>query len=422
RNGRSRYAFTISSQHKTHSLGLFPRATVIRSRKPLISSRATLIGAVVGGAVMGGAIMSLPWEDEVVYGMDRDTTTVLEHLQPLSNEKYSRSTVYFDSHSVRCEAWFYEPSVQTRRDMDLGRAPPVVVMAHGLGSQKDMGLHPYAEQFAASGLAVLAFDYRGFGGSDGWPRHDVNWRKHLEDWEAAVEWVRAGGLGTSRVDPSRLALWGVSYSGGHVLCTAASLGPDRVKVVIANEPYLQAQRAVTQLIQERGVLPLARALAVAMNDKVRGLLGLPPAYIKLIGRKGELALLQLSDEEMEQVQRPTPARQGGWRNLTTARMLLGAAAYSPITMVDQIRVPVLMVAGTKDDVCPVGLAREAVARIGPKARLIERPHAHIELHRHGADPENLKPVIEFLQEQLGGVVVDAAPAGPLAHTAESQFG
>ncbi len=26
------------------------------------------------------------------------------------------------------------------------------------------------------------------------------------------------------------------------------------------------------------------------------------------------------------------------------------------------------------------------------------------------------------QKHLGGVVVDAAPAGPLAHTAESQFG
>ncbi|GLC44875.1 hypothetical protein PLESTF_000463600 [Pleodorina starrii] len=397
------------------------RAQVLRSRKPLITRQTALIGAVVGGAVMGGAIMGLPWEDEVTYGMERDTT-VLEHLQPLSTEQYSRSTVYFDSHGVRCEAWFYEPSSRTRRDMDLGSSPPVVLMAHGLGSQKDMGLHPYAEQFAASGLAVLAFDYRSFGGSDGWPRHEVNWRKHLEDWEAAVEWVRAGGLGTGRVDASRLALWGVSYSGGHVLSTAASLGPDRVKVVVANEPYLQAQRAVAKLIQERGVLPMARALAAAMNDKVRGLLGLPPAYIKLIGGPGELALLQLSEEEMAQVQRPAPSRQGGWRNLATARMLLGAAAYSPITVVDQIRVPVLMVAGTKDDICPVGLAREAVERMGPQARLIERPHAHIELHRYGAEPEFIKPVIEFLQEHLGGVVVDAAPAGPLAHTAESQFG
>lgn len=64
-----------------------------------------------------------------------------------------------------------------------------------------------------------------------------------------MEWICEGGLGTGRVDASRLALWGVSYSGGHVLSTAATLGPDRVKVVVANAPYLQAQRAVSQLMQ-----------------------------------------------------------------------------------------------------------------------------------------------------------------------------
>ena len=43
-----------------------------------------------------------------------------------------------------------------------------------------MGLHPYAEQFAQAGMAVLVFDYRGFGGSDGEPRHHISWMKHLE--------------------------------------------------------------------------------------------------------------------------------------------------------------------------------------------------------------------------------------------------
>ncbi|GFR51775.1 hypothetical protein Agub_g14230 [Astrephomene gubernaculifera] len=402
-------------------LNMPARAQVLRSSRPLVSRHSAFLGAVVGGAIMGGAVMSLPWEDEVVYGMTRDME-VLDHLQPLSTEQYERTTVYFDSHGIRCEAWFYEPSAKTRGQMDQGRPPPVVVMAHGLGSQKDMGLHPYAEQFAAAGLAVVVFDYRSFGGSDGWPRHEVDWRKHLEDWEAAVEWVRAGGLGTGRVDPSRLALWGVSYSGGHVLCTAAALGPDKVAAVVANEPYLQAQKAVSKLIQERGVLPMARVVAAAMNDKVRSLLGLPPAYIKLVGGAGELSLLQLGEEELAHVQRPAPRRQGGWQNLLAARMLLGAAAYNPISHVAQIKCPVLVVAGTKDDVCPVDQARDAVERIGPKARLIERPHGHIELHKRGAEPEQLRSIIEFLQEHLGGVVVDASPAAPFAHTAESQFG
>lgn len=35
------------------------------------------------------------------------------------------------------------------------------------------------------------------------------------------------------VDGSRIALWGVSYSGGHVLVTAAAFG-DAISAVVAN--------------------------------------------------------------------------------------------------------------------------------------------------------------------------------------------
>lgn len=186
-------------------------------------------------------------------------------------------------------------------------------MAHGMGAQKDIGLPKYAEQFAAEGTAVLVFDYRTFGGSDGEPRHWVNPYKHLADWWAVVGHVKVGwllriawhgdscmqqhryGVGVlyrgagiaprmlqvivcsvhavpcaqtrqmplsagvcckiqshsfasdslphlvrlqdtelnGTVDSSRLALWGVSYAGGHALMTAARLG-DNVSAIIAN--------------------------------------------------------------------------------------------------------------------------------------------------------------------------------------------
>eukprot|EP00877_Chromochloris_zofingiensis_P003875 jgi/Chrzof1/13489/UNPLg00577.t1 len=105
-------------------------------------------------------------------------------------------------------------------------------MAHGMGAQKDIGLPKYAEQFAAEGTAVLVFDYRTFGGSDGEPRHWVNPYKHLADWWAVVGHVKDTEL-NGTVDSSRLALWGVSYAGGHALMTAARLG-DNVSAIIAN--------------------------------------------------------------------------------------------------------------------------------------------------------------------------------------------
>lgn len=38
-----------------------------------------------------------------------------------------------------------------------------------------MGLHDFAEKFVQAGIAVLAFDYRYYGGSGGFPRHKIRW-------------------------------------------------------------------------------------------------------------------------------------------------------------------------------------------------------------------------------------------------------
>ena len=53
-----------------------------------------------------------------------------------------------------------------------------------------MGLEPFAELFATKGLAVLLFDYRNFGGSEGEPRNWVSPKRHLQDWDAALDYVR----------------------------------------------------------------------------------------------------------------------------------------------------------------------------------------------------------------------------------------
>lgn len=70
--------------------------------------------------------------------------------------------------------------------------PPVLVMAHGMGAQKDIGLWMYAERFCEAGMAVVVFDYRGFGGSEGMPRHWVSPKRHLQDFEAVVKHVQVG--------------------------------------------------------------------------------------------------------------------------------------------------------------------------------------------------------------------------------------
>lgn len=48
--------------------------------------------------------------------------------------------------------------------------------------------------------------------------------RHIEDYKAALDHVRRTKLG-ERVDASRIALWGTSFAGGHVLRVAAEDRP-----------------------------------------------------------------------------------------------------------------------------------------------------------------------------------------------------
>ena len=91
-------------------------------------------------------------------------------------------------------------------------------MGHGFSGTRDLGLHAYAQRFAVAGLAVLVFDYRHFGASGCPPRQMVHGARQQEDYRAAVRFAR----GLEGVDPSRIALWGTSFSGSHVIAIAAT--------------------------------------------------------------------------------------------------------------------------------------------------------------------------------------------------------
>ena len=79
---------------------------------------------------------------------------------------------------------------RTRRGLAPSTRPPVVVMAHGIGAQKEMGLHEFAATFAESGLAAFVIDYRCFGGSGGEPRNHASPKRHVADLVASVEYVK----------------------------------------------------------------------------------------------------------------------------------------------------------------------------------------------------------------------------------------
>src|SRR5580698_5333054 len=104
-----------------------------------------------------------------------------------------RLDVEFRSEGVTCRAWLYRA--------DAAGTRPTVVMP------------TYAAAFAAAGLNALVFDYRNLGVSDGDNRQHLDPWAQIRDYQNAISFLERHDA----VDPNRMGVWGISYSGGHAL-------------------------------------------------------------------------------------------------------------------------------------------------------------------------------------------------------------
>ena len=137
------------------------------------------------------------------------------------------------------DAWVYMP--------DRPGPVPVVVMAHGIGGIKAGGLAPFAQRFASSGFAAVAFDYRHWGDSTGEPRQFLSVRRQLQDYRSALAWVRI----QEEFDAARMFVWGTSFARMHIVELAAS--EPGLAGAIAQCPLVDGLAGLTNI-------PAARAL------------------------------------------------------------------------------------------------------------------------------------------------------------------
>ena len=146
-------------------------------------------------------------------------------------------------------------------------------------------------------------------------------------------------------------------------------------------PHLSGRAASRASLRRRGLAGVARLGAAAALDSVRALGGLPPVYVTLAGRPGQLAFMQLADDELREyfAKHPRPSSdspsvsplsadsrpyQGGWQNRILARFALEIARYEPGSYVGRLRAPLLLVVARQDTQCPP----EAVAAVVESAR------------------------------------------------------
>jgi pimeloyl-ACP methyl ester carboxylesterase len=291
----------------------------------------------------------------------------------------------FKSCGTRCAAWLFLPEAGAS-----GERPPIVVMAHGFGGQREMRLPAFAERFASRGLAALVFDYRCFGDSDGEPRNLIDPRRHLADWHAAIE--HAHGL--PRVDGGRLALWGTSFSGGHVLAVGSKV--PGISAIVSQVPFVGFDpRSVSMPLRQT-----ARAVFSALRDLTRAARGASPYYVPIAGRPEEFAFLNTPDA-LEAFQALVPA-DSSWQNRAPARILFQMNRYRPLRDAAQIEAPVLLIAAEEDSLIPIRGVEAASRRI-PRCEYVPLAGTgHFEPYAGEVFEHVVEREAEFLCEHLLG--------------------
>jgi pimeloyl-ACP methyl ester carboxylesterase len=274
-----------------------------------------------------------------------------------AREAYATRRIAFESGGETCVGTLYLPG---RSD-----TPPVVVMAPGLGMWRSFLLPAIAERFAEAGVAAFSFDFRHHGDSDGNPRGLAAPDKQIADYEAAIETMAH----TEAVDSDRLVLWGYSFSGGHVLSVAA--GRCDIAGVIATAPFVDGRRELTRSIQQPG--RFVRSTLAGLRDALGSMVG-RDYPVRLVDDPDGFGVIPVPGAKRAVLD--AVARDSAWDNRLPARIFLAISAYRPITSVNEIRCPTLVIGGRDDTVAPAAWAADAADRI-PESTFIELPTDHL---------------------------------------------
>jgi dipeptidyl aminopeptidase/acylaminoacyl peptidase len=255
----------------------------------------------------------------------------------------------------------------TPANLSPGTKAPLVLYPHGGPEARDhLTFDPWVQYFVARGYAVFQPNFRG---SDGFGKAFAEsgygeWgRKMQDDLSDAVKTLVDAGT----ADPARVCIVGASY-GGYAALAGAALTPELYKCAVS----------------VAGISDLDDFITWRKHNWGRDSEGYT-YWLKAIG----------DPDKDEQKLR----------------------AVSPVSLVDKIKVPILLIHGTDDGIVPIAQSRamkKALDKSGRKTELIE---IEKEGHSYWSDENEklaLASIDQFLWKNLGagvGITTPPAPRG-----------
>lgn len=195
------------------------------------------------------------------------------------------------------------------------------------------------------------------------------------------------------VDPERIALWGSSMGGGHVLIVGAE---DRgIRAVVAQVPLVDSR--VEGEATFYGARWVVRLLLSAWRDLGRSWRGAPPLEIPALARAGTFGMIvdDAAYAAFERIVGPGST----YRNAVAARSVLTFDEYNPAVQGAGLEAPLLLVASREDRFAPFA-AVEAFASAHPRARVATIPGDHFDVYSPPVQGHAAELAAAFLAEQL----------------------
>jgi pimeloyl-ACP methyl ester carboxylesterase len=265
-------------------------------------------------------------------------------------------SVNFFSEGARVAAHLYQPS-------PLPSRVPAIILCHGFAGVKELLLPSFARFFCERGFAVLCFDYRGFGESEGEPGRLVP-EYQIRDIRNAITYIQS----RDEIDPDRIALWGTSFGGANAIVTAAQ--DKRVKCLCVQLTFGDGERVITG--------------AMSPEDKTKFLDTIRKMQQKKVTTNKELMVpinKILTDEQSRAFYNEKVASFPALHIKIPFLTVAATMEHKPETYLNSVTIPIHIVAAGNDSVNPPGESQILHAKANePKALFNVENASHYEVY------------------------------------------
>jgi dienelactone hydrolase len=242
-----------------------------------------------------------------------------------------REPISFFSQGARLAGALWSPSSR-------GRAPAVIVTGSWTTVKEQMPAN-YAPLLVAAGYAVLTFDFRGFGESEGEPRDVESARSKADDIRNAVAFLRT----RPGVDPDRVGAVPICASAGYV--AAAMLDEPHIRSVAMVAPWLHDAEIVRATYG--GGAAVQQRIDRALAARERYAASADVAYVPAASSADESAAMHMPAEVLDYYLNPARGAIPEWSGRFATMAWKEWLDFDPIALAPRIAAPIRLVTGEK---------------------------------------------------------------------------